>query len=250
MALTNEENNAKVTAEATVEKPKAAKGKTKANTEVLNQGAEIIASMSEEQRSGLASKSGTLHFQHLLGLASRKAPRKVAPNETVDCSTPVGIVLVSDEDIQVPVIDITKDKDTGIDPETDISYRTVKAGEEFDVSYYEFMYLIVRDEYAGLLEANGDENGAYFSAKLPAYMRGTAKLPTPTLNLRTGSVKATMVDVDEEGPNGFQIKPQYADKYGALLRKSRPQRAAGKKSSTPPPTIVAVALQKILGVSK
>lgn len=249
MALTNNASKAVTPNAGAVSTATAAKGKkTKANEEILAQGSEILASMSEEQRNALGSKSGTLHFQNLLGLASKKSSRRVSANESVDCSTPVGIVLVSDEDIQVPVIDITKDKNTGIDPATDITYRTVKAGEQFEVSYYEFMYLIIRDEYAGVCEANGDATGAYFSPKLPAFWKGDAKLPTPTLNLKNGSVKASMIDIDEKGPNGWEIKPQYAEKFGALLRKSRPQRASGTKSATPAPTVVAVALQKILGV--
>lgn len=234
--------------QATAPTAAGAKGKkTKANEAVIAQGTEILASMTEEQRSALGAKSGTLHFQHLLGLASKKSSRRVSATESQDCSTPVGISLVSDEDIEVPVIDIKLDKNTGINPE-DIGTRTVKAGEAFDVSYYEFMYLILRDEYAGFLEANGDDKGAYFSPKLPAYAKGDAKLPTPTINLKAGSVKSTMIDIDEKGPNGWVIKDQYAEKFGDLLRKSKPQRAAGTKSSTPAPTVVAVALQKMLNL--
>lgn len=58
-----------------------------------------------------------------------------------------------------------------------------------------------------------------------------------------------MLDIDEKGPDGWVIKPQYAEKFGALMRKSRrPQRSAGNKTSTPAPTVVAVALQSILGI--
>lgn len=248
MALTNKANtvkpNAGVAPTATTPKGK----KTAANEEVLAKGQEILASMSEEERKNLGSKSHTLHFVHLLGLASKKSSRRISATETRDCSTPVGVTLVSDIDIEVPVIDVLKNKDTGIDPKTDISYRKVKAGEQFDLTYYEFMYLILRDEYAGFCEANGDPKGCYFSPKLPAFWKGEAKLPTPTINFKSGSVKATMIDIDEKGPNGWQIKPQYAEKFGPLLQKSKPQRAAGQKSATPAPTVVAVALQRILGL--
>ena len=249
MALTNKANTVAPTAGAVAPAGVNAKGKkTKANEDILAQGSEILASLSEEQREALGAKSGTLHFVQLLGLASKKSSRRVSATESKDCSTPVGITLVSDEAIEVPVIDVLKDKNTGIDPATDISYRSVAAGEQFDVTYYEFMYLILRDEYAGFLEANGDEKGAYFSPKLPAFWKGDAKLPTPTVNFKTGSVKSTMIDIDEKGPNGWVVKPQYAEKFGALMKKSTPQRAAGNKSATPAPTIVAVALQKILGL--
>lgn len=225
----------------------ASKGKkTEANEVILAQGNEILASMSEEQRAALGSKSHTLHFVRLLGLASKKSSRRVSATESKDCSTPVGITLVSDEAIQVPVIDVLKNKDTGIDYETDVTYREVAAGQEFDVTYYEFMYLILRDEYAGFCSNGEDARGVYFSPKLPAFWKGEAKLPTPTVNFKVGSVKASMIDIDEKGPNGWVIKPQYAEKFGPLMKKSTPQRASGAKSTTPAPTVVAMALQKIL----
>lgn len=246
MALTNNANKTAPQAQAPAGAP--AKGKkTAANAEILAQGQEILASMSEDERNALGAKSGTLHFVQLLGLASKKSSRRVSATESKDCSTPVGIVLFSDEDIEVPVIDVTRNKDTGVEA-SDIGSRKVKAGEHFDVTYMEFMYLILRDEYAGFCEANGDERGAYFSPKLPAYWKGEAKLPTPTLNFKAGSVKSSILDIDEKGPNGWFVKDQYVEKYGALLKKSTPQRAAGTKSTTPAPTVVAVALQKILGL--
>jgi hypothetical protein len=225
----------------------AAKGKkTEANEVILAQGNEILASMSEEARAALGSKSNTLHFVRLLGLASKKSSRRISADVSKDCSTPVGITLVSDEAIQVPVIDVLKNKDTGIEYGTDVAYIEVPAGQEFDVTYYEFMYLILRDEYAGFCSHDGDARGVYFSPKLPAFWKGEAKLPTPTVNLKVGSVKASMIDIDEKGTNGWVIKPNYADKFGPLMKKSTPQRAQGAKSATPAPTVVAMALQKIL----
>lgn len=250
MALANKANTVAPQAGVTAPQGAAGKGKrTKANDEIIAKGTEILAGLSEEQRNALGSESGTLHFVQLLGLASKKSTRRVSATESKDCSTPVGITLVSDKDIEVPVIDVTKNKDTGIEPE-DIGTRAVKAGEQFDVTYYEFMYLILRDEYAGFCEANGDEKGAYFSPKLPAFWSGQAKLPTPTVNFKNGSVKSSMIDIDEKGPNGWVIKPQYAEKFGALMVKRTPQRSAGAKSSTPAPTVVALALQNILGLKK
>lgn len=222
-------------------------GKEPAPSERLYaQGNQILSTMSEEQRSQLGSKSHTLHFQRLLGLQSKKSSRRVAKDETRDCSTAVGIELISDEDIEVPVIDITKDKYTGITAE-DISYRKVKAGEVFNLSYYEFMFLILRDEYAGSFEANGNPKGAFFSAKMHAFFDSRTKLPTPVINLRDGAIKATMVDIDEKGPDGvWVIKEPYREKYGALLKKAKPRRAAAGKKSAPKTTVVSVALKQIL----
>lgn len=249
MALRNQQGAVADPAAVQVAPNADARGKqTDASKEIFQRGNEVLAAMTEEQRNNLSSKSHTLHFVHLLGLASKKAMRRVSPDENAPCSTPVGITLVSDEAIEVPVIDVLKDKMTGIDPATDIGSRKVKAGEQFNVNYYEFMYLILRDEYAGFLEANGDPRGAYFSPKLPGFWAGDAKLPTPTVNLKTGSIKTTMIDIDEKTPEGWIIKAPYQEQFGALLRRSRPQRAAGTKSATPQPTVVAMALQKILGL--
>lgn len=210
--------------------------KTEHNAKLIRQGEEILATMSKEEIQFLGSKSGTLHFVHLLGLASKKSNRSIGGvnNRTYkDISTPVGVTLRSDIDIEVPVIDVLKNKDTGIDPEKDISYREVKAGEEFDLTYYEFMFLILRDEYAGFFEANGDDKGAHLSVKSPAFMRGDAKLPTPYIDFRRNNrikyegqnenppIKSTIIDIDQKGPNGWEIKPQYAEKFGALLNQSK-----------------------------
>lgn len=221
-----------------------AKRNRSANEEIIAQGNAIIAQMSEEERANLGSLSHTLHFKHLLGLASKKDRRKVSKDETRPCSKAVGIVFVSDIDIEVPEIDINLNSDTGIRKE-DIKYRKVKAGEEFFLSYYEYMYLITRNEYAGLCEANGDPKGAYFSPKLPAFYSGDKKLPTPTINLKSGSVKENMIDIDVKTEEGWKIKPGY-EKFEPLLKKSRPRRASGSKNTTPTPTLVSVALRQIL----
>jgi hypothetical protein len=225
--------------------------KTNGNEQLVTQGNEILASMTTEQRNELSAKSGTLVFQHLLGLASKKSSRRVNKDQSQDCSTPVGVRLKTEIDIaDVPVIDITKNKDTGIDPETDITYREVKAGETFDLSYYEFMYLILRNDYAGFCSNGQDDRGVYFSVKVPAFFSGSAKLPTPTINFKTGSVKAGMVDIDEKVNNTWEIKPEWKEKFGALLQKSTPKRSSGSKDNVPAPQVIAVALQQILKINK
>lgn len=243
MALENKENLVSVVPST--------KGKSTANDELIAQGNAILAAMSDEERSNLASKSGTLHFVRLLGLQSKKAERVIAGRQTITTFKPVGIVLVSDEPISVPVIDITKNKDTGIDPATDITYRDVAAGEEFDLSYYEFMYLIIRDEYAGFCSRGDDPRGCFFSAKTPAYWRGEAKLPTPTICfVKEGSPKETMIAIDEQGPDCiWYVKEPYAEKYGALLKRKTPVRKGGSSVQTPKPIIISQALKKILGAN-
>ena len=77
--------------------------------------------------------------------------------EVIKISTPIGVKLESDIDIEVPYLkDITKNNKTGIDPDEDFDYRMVSAGEEFTLTLYEFMYLITKDEYNGTLSAHKD----------------------------------------------------------------------------------------------
>lgn len=249
MALTNKDVMPADVQETTV--PKGA-SKTKGVDELANQGTAIISGMTDEQKEALGAKSGTLHFVHLLGLQSRKAERVVAGRQTIETFTPVGVTLVCDEAISVPQIDITKDANTGIDP-ADVTYKEVPAGEEINLSYYEFMYLIVRDEYSGRFEVNGDPVGAYLAVKTPKFLEGKAKLPTPTICFRgTGSPKETMIAIDAKGADDkWEIKPEYAEKFGALLKRKTVTRTGvkgGNKNSIPKPVVVSQALKKILGV--
>lgn len=227
--------------------------KAKAGNEnfLIPKGSAIIAGMTEEQRANLCSKSGTLHFVNLVGLQSKKADRAVAGGQSVDSFQPVGVTLVSDEAISIPQIDITKDKTTGIDTATDVTYKNVQAGEEFVLSYYEFMWLIVREEYGGCCEKDGDEKGLYLAVKTPAYASGKAKLPTPTICAKSGtkSPKEGMIAIDVQGADGkWEIKEEYAEKFGALLRKRSPKRSGGSGTSLPKPVCISQALREILNI--
>jgi hypothetical protein len=206
---------------------------TKYNAQLLQKGREIIAAMSEEEKNNLGGKSGTLHFVELLGLQSRKSTRTIKDGEGkkfIKVSKPVGISLFSDIDIEVPEINVLKDKNTGINPEKDVSYRRIKAGENFTLTYYEFMFLMLRDEYAGFCEANGDDRGLHLSVKSTAFMKGDANLPTPTIAFRKSNrikyagveeheaIKASIVNIDEKNPDGkWVIQKVYVEKFGPLL---------------------------------
>lgn len=204
--------------------------KTKANDDVIAEGLEIIESMSDEEFENIGSKADTLHFIHLLGLASKKTTRKVTDLygiDVMDCSTPIGVSLRTDIDINVPYLkDVSKNKDTGVNIDDDINYVLVKAGETIDLTLYEFMYLIVRDEYGGFLKADGEDFYAHLSVKLPAFRRGDAKLPTPTIVFEkgNGSARATMIDVDEKLPEGWVIKPQF-ERFAPLVRNRRKRKS-------------------------
>lgn len=218
---------------------------TKANEEMINNGRDIINLMTDDEYKFLGSKSGTLHFINLLGLASKRYKGK---------STPVGIELETDEDIWVPVIDVSKNNITGIDPDKDITYREIKAGEKFHLSYFEFMYFIIKDEYGGYLEARGDIYGVHLSVLSTEYLKGKKKFPTPTIRYREdgkGSIKESMEDIDEIGPDGYwRIKQEYK-KFDKLVTKKKGKIHQDKiniksEHSYSESKLVAIALQEEL----
>lgn len=223
-----------------------------ANEELKEKGKLAVASFTAEARENLGSKSGTLHFVHQLGFASITGSRKVGEN-TVKCSTPVGVKLTTDIEItDVPVIENSaKALDEGVNPD-EIKYITVPAGATFNLTLVEFMYLIVRDEYAGFLEVNGNEKGAYLSVKLQNFAAKAAQLPTPTINFHTGSSKENMVDIDVKSENGWSVLPEYAEKFSSFLRQATPKRRATAQAATTiaSPTLVAVALKSLLPGAK
>ena len=252
MALNNQKAKGKEV-EAGVEevvapaKATGAKGVSKSN-ELKAKGEALISALSEEERNQLGADAGTLHFVHLLGTESRKTPRKMNDQKSVDWASPIGVRFKTDKDIVVPVIDITKDNTTGIET-SDIGEKHVKAGEEFDLTLYEAMFLLIRDEYAGFFEFKGDVNGGYFQPKMSKYLSGDTKLPTPTLVSKPGlgSIKENIVPIDEKDPSGaWVVKPEYQEKFGAALKKATPRRSAGKKTKTAAPTAVAKALNDLL----
>ena len=221
--------------------------KTK-GVDIHNEGKKIISAMSAEERSVLRSKCHTLHFVKLLKLASKRADRMVAGQETRVSYKAVGVVLYSDEDIVVPDIPGHYNMDTGIPPE-EIKSRKIKAKEQFYLTYYEFMFLMFRPEYAGYCTRDDDPYGVYFSPKMPKYLTNEAKLPTPTINFsKSGSPKEVMDEVDEYIPElkRWVIKEEFRDKFGSLLPSITPQRKQGDLEMMPTSTNATVGLAEAL----
>ena len=212
-------------------------------------GKEYINSMSEEEKSKIRSKCGTLHLVKLLKLQSERADRMVAGGDTKVCHKAVGVVLYSDEDITVPDIPGHYTKDTGI-PSEAIKSRKVKANEEFFLTYYEFMFLMFRPEYAGFCSRGDDPYGVYFSVKMPKFLKEDGvKLPTPTVNYtKAGSPKEVMdaVDYYDKEKKAWCIKPEFEEKFGSYISRVTPQRKQNSKDDFPTSTKAALGLAKVL----
>lgn len=223
---------------------------TGANKKLKDEGFAILTSMSPEERENLGNKSNTLHFVTLLGLASKpstKTKYRDGQRYYDKEPQPIGVTLYSDIDIDFPELkDITKDKISGIDLEKDFSYRTVKAGDHFHLTYYEFMYLIIRPEYAGQCEAMGVPDGLRLSVKMTAYEKDKAKLPTPTLNFDKdlGSIRTYIINIDYKTQQGKWVVRSGLERFEPFLKsknKKRKLNAYGIKK-------IAIALQEQLAL--
>ncbi len=212
------------------------------------EGQKALMDMEREDKSKIRSKCHTLHFLRLLKLNSKRADRMVAKQQTRVSYAAVGVVLVSDEDILVPDIPGHLDKKTGIPPE-EIKLKKVKAGEEFFLTYYEYMFLMFRPEFAGFCSRGKDPFGVYFCPKMPKFLSEENKLPTPTINFSgAGSPKETMEAVDEflEEDKKWVIKEKYRDKFGSLLPDIKPIRKKDSIKDTPTPVMATIGLANIL----
>ncbi|WP_289137755.1 hypothetical protein [uncultured Brevibacillus sp.] len=241
---------------------------TPQNKALRDLGDKIIKGMSRNDRENLSCKSETLHFVRLLGLDSKRTTRTVYKNgERIYDSgingspVPIGITLRTDDDINVPVIDVTINKDTGIDIEKELSYDVVESGKEFQLTLYELMFLMLEDKYAGFFEVNGDPFGVKMELKTNQFIHvdedgnieikviedeegiKKLKLPTPTVKFVEGSIREGIVAIDEQGPDGlWRIKQGY-EKFDKLIvnKKSVIKKAQRKanKSNTPRNSTVA-----------
>lgn len=232
--------------------------KTQANAEVRAQGIELINAMNDDEYKKIGSKADTLHFIALLGLASKKTNSNISRRkentpqgievkvQTKDFPTTIGVRLKTDIDIErVPFLKneidenglhkVTKNKDTGIEPEQDFEYKTVKAGDIFDLTMYEFMYLIIRDEYGGYLKVDVEDFYARLFAKLPAFWRGDAKLPTPTIVFESGkgntTAKGTIIDIDMNNDGNWSIKPEFSQRFKPIFDLYQSRRKRKTKNS-------------------
>lgn len=241
------ENN-QVVEETEVESTEEAVNRTGKVRKTLDIGKELINNMEEEETSKIGSLEGTIHFVSALGLGSQKQVKKV-DGKSKHYPLIVGVKLRTDNDIEVPVIDVLLDKHTGIKA-SDIGSRKVKKDEEFSLNLYELMFFITRVEYGGLITRGDDTQGVYFSAKSTSFNEGKAKLPTPTINFRmgTGSIKEHIETVDTEvEPKKWEIKPEYAESFGKLIRPRQTRKRGGSKANQLPASVVtSIAINKLI----
>lgn len=228
-------------------------------------GAQLYSKMSAEEQDNLGSKRNTLHYVRALGRQSVASSRLDTTTKKTVASLPVEAVeLLTDEELLVPVIEVIKPQTrlkVGVDPDKDITYKTVAAGEKFVVTVYEALFLFMRDEFAGFCEAGGDPEGLRLVVRPQNLFSGDQKLPTPYLALRDRPIKAEVHAIDQKNAaDEWEPKPEYADRFAPLFVKTSAGRGnsgsgsggggrqAKKKATTAVTTMLS--LQRILGVKK
>lgn len=211
-----------------------------------------ILAADPDQMKMAGSKSGTLHIDLVLGLYNKDTRQKAGPDkERVQCNKPVGFVIHSDEDIEVPVIDPAlgdpRSKWSPLAPES-IGSKSVKAGEKVQVTYMEMVYLILRVEYSGLAEVDGDPRGCSILFKsVNKYLSGESALPCVSFGFKNKSIKEQTIAIDD----GKTVFPEYAEKFSYYLKpKTSAPRGSSSSSSeaTPKAIFQAAQLRAILGI--
>lgn len=260
--------------------------KTMANHMMKEIGEDLLANMSEDDRAIICSKSDDLYFLNLLGTASVKKKRKVGSkkNNSIEyktISSPIGVTLQSKTDIEVPFLkDVTKNNKIGITPIEDFEYKIVKANEDFHLTLYEFMFLMIQPEYSGKLRVLNKDFYAYLSLKLPAYKElynvadelgyelkrkrelPINELPTPTIIFENdnGSARENMVDIDEKEDNDSipiedrkWIPTKEYERFAPLIKNKSKKRPSKQSSSSttdssfskaPKHQLISLALQE------
>jgi hypothetical protein len=262
---------------------------TDTNKAVRDVGNEELEKLSKAEYDALANKSGTLHYRSLLGLESQYTTRtkhKGKSRKYVNDIKPIAVVLVSDERIEVPQIDVKLNSLTGID-ESDIQKVFVEAGQVFALTLYEFMYLIMQDEYGCYCEANGDPRGLYLSVKATnaieirnvkstnaieikdrKYLQlkegienadgekenkpRRRMVPTPYISFmkRYGAIKSEIEIIDEETSEGkYKIKPGYERFFDLIPKDKQDNNLRNRHIEFNTDSEKILVLQHYLGIS-
>lgn len=213
------------------------KGKTAAMTDAFKaKGRAAREQLTEDQKAAEGSKSATLSYLGVLVDPSKKANRTGSGRANFPCHLNVGFAFVSSEDITVPVIPYTSTFTSVVDVDFSAATEvTVPAGQKIYVNNMELAALLSKPEYAG--KANGTANGASPVALSVSFSekRG-ADSPLPILRPTDGggSVKLVSIpiaDAAETAPDGkvlrWQVKPEFAEKFGVLFRKKTASRPVG-----------------------
>ncbi|HBG5344166.1 TPA: hypothetical protein KQG29_001530 [Clostridioides difficile] len=214
-----------------------------------------LSTKSKDEKEKLGRYSSTLTFINFLAQGSnQKARRKqsISPTGEKNISQElspkrVGAYFVTDRKIEIPRIKIGLDVEKEpLDIEKDITYEVIEPGQEFEMTTYEAALLLIRDDFCGYCNYEGDPKGARLTFNTRSYKKSEDKkgLPTPWIYVKD----ASEILIDERDPvtRIWKIKPEFQNRYGHLIerKKTNPKKPDSLNRSE----LVALGIQKILGV--
>ena len=182
--------------------------KEKLRSDFVSTGTAIRASLTEDEKKNLGSKSDDLTFLFSIGDPCKKMPRAIGPNQYKDCHTVIGWAFKANVNMTIPVAPYLATAKGFFDVAEPTS-REVQAGETIYLNLAETAMLLSRPEYCG--EVTGDGNRVYLTATITK----DNQEPRPQLRGDSGSVKANMQlagkpTTDANGKTtGVEVFPEY-----------------------------------------
>lgn len=208
----------------------------------------------EEDKEGLVKGEGrpNIGFVTCLGNPQKVGTRTEKGVSDIPVSEIIGFKLQAMADIKVPVTKregIPKNNPMGY---SSIEWVAVKAGTQFDVNPAELAELLKLPEYDGMFTGHAiqDEYGTDVEVEIHMTTTKTGNTYRPNVSLKRvvysdgkeyKPVKAIVEDVAnlKEGADkgskkieDWQIKPEYAEKFGYLYEKA-PARVGGGSTKAP-----------------
>lgn len=208
----------------------------------------------EEDKEGLVKGEGreNIGFVTCLGNPQNMGTRTENGEEGIPVPEVVGFKLKALADIKVPVterVNIPKNNPMGY---SSIEWVDVKAGTEFDVNTAELAELLKLPEYDGMFTGHAIEDQYGTPVEAEIHMTTSKTGGTYRVNVSLKRVKyaddrkykplkAMYVEIatpkegaskDSKSISDWQVKPEYAEKFGYLYEKA-PARVGGGSTKAP-----------------
>ncbi|MFA8998070.1 hypothetical protein ACEI87_10365 [Clostridioides difficile] len=222
--------------------------------DLVEYGKNNLSNKSEDEKESLGRYSSTLTLMNFLSLGSDKKTRRkrnISPTGEINISQElapkrVGAFFETDREIEIPRIRTGLDVETEpVDIKKDITYEVIKAGEKFEMTIHEAALVLIRDDFCGYCNFDGDPKGARITFNTRSFKKSEDKRcwPTPWIYVKD----ASEIVIDELDPitRVWKIKPEFEKRYGHLIGKKKNIKKTNVLNRS---ELVALGIQKILGV--
>lgn len=180
----------------------------------------------------MGSKSDTLH---LVGVLQLPSPSNMTPRQPLNLTDKptklkspvvikryemdtVGVKLVSDIDLEVPVFDIFSIEPKRVTSEN-LHFLSIPANQEFSLNLYELMLLVYNEAYSGVFSNGATSKGVELKIKRSSdTLIEDNVLPVPRLVMKE-LVESQQDDVVavKNGNKVLEVLPEYKDKFSGVV---------------------------------